>query len=447
MTRVNRELEARFDDNRSLWCAGKPPYEALPALAGDLDVDVAIVGGGFTGVSTALHIARRFPERQVALLEAKVLANGASGRNGGLMLNWVHGVPTGDVEEARRIYDVTRSAIDLIESVVQEHGLAVAYRRDGCFEAFTDPGRADEAAALVERLRAVGLPLRFLQGKELDSKLRLHGVHGAIFDPTAGQIDGLALVRGLRPVLLSLGVGIFEHTPVLSIEEGRTVRLRTPHGEVRAKAIVLGTNAYTPALGYFRGGIFPLHSHLVATEPLSAETWREIGWGPDVAGFSDDLDRLAYGSMTAGGALVFGGGSNAAYDYRYGSGTRWTGSAEPAFEAIRRRLVGYLPRAKDVRIAHRWSGPVALTMTRVCTMGVRGEHRNVYFALGYSGHGITLANLAGRVLCDIYSDDEVRWRGLPFYEQKLRYIPPEPFRWVGYHVYTALTGRSPRRGL
>ena len=84
-------------------------------------------------------------------------------------------------------------------------------------------------------------------------------------------------------------------------------------------------------------------------------------------------------------------------------------------------------------------------MTRVCTMGVRGDHRNVYYALGYSGHGITLANLAGRVLCDIYSGDDARWRGLPFYQQRLRYIPPEPLRWAGYQLYTRLTGRSPRR--
>jgi glycine/D-amino acid oxidase-like deaminating enzyme len=99
------------------------------------------------------------------------------------------------------------------------------------------------------------------------------------------------------------------------------------------------------------------------------------------------------------------------------------------------------------RITHRWTGPVALTLSRVCTMGVQGKYRNVYFALGYSGHGITLSNLAGEVLTDIYSGDDARWRDLPFFQQRLLYVPPEPFRWLGYQAYTRLTGRSPKRSL
>jgi glycine/D-amino acid oxidase-like deaminating enzyme len=105
----------------------------------------------------------------------------------------------------------------------------------------------------------------------------------------------------------------------------------------------------------------------------------------------------------------------------------------------------YFPALEEVPVVHRWTGPVALTMSRCFAVGVRGEHRNVYYAFGYSGHGVTLANLAGKILCDIYSGDEARWRGMPFFQPKLFQMPPEPLRWVGYHVYTALTGRSPRR--
>jgi gamma-glutamylputrescine oxidase len=435
------------DDNRSVWWAGKAPYEPTAPLDRDVTADIAVIGGGFTGVSSAYHFARRFPEKRVLLLEATVLANGASGRNGGLMLNWINGAHATDPAVARRIYDTTKEGIDLIEALIREHELPVRYRREGCVEAFTDSRRADDAAREVERLAAAGIPLRFLSGNELYGRLRAEGVVGAVLDPTAGRIDGVDLVRAMRPVLEGLGVVIHERTPVIRVEEDKTIRLTTPRGTVRAGAIVLATNAYTPRLGYFKSGIFPLHSHVIATEPLSPSAWHDRGWGQDLDGFSDDLDRLAFGSMTSRGELVFGGGSNAAYGYSFGSDTRFSGSAEPAFEAIHRRLLSYLPRAHDVAIRHRWTGPVALTMSRVCTMGVRGAHRNVYFALGYSGHGITLANLAGRVLCDIYSGSDERWRGLPFYQQKLLYIPPEPFRFVGYHLYTSLTGRSPRRGL
>ena len=96
-------------------------------------------------------------------------------------------------------------------------------------------------------------------------------------------------------------------------------------------------------------------------------------------------------------------------------------------------------------LSRRWSGPIALTLSRRCTIGVRGEHRNVYFGLGYSGHGVTMANLAGRVIADLYASNDERWRGLPFLHQRLPYLPPEPFRYLGYQAFTRLTGRSPRR--
>jgi glycine/D-amino acid oxidase-like deaminating enzyme len=148
--------------------------------------------------------------------------------------------------------------------------------------------------------------------------------------------------------------------------------------------------------------------------------------------------------MTGSGRVLFGGGSNRAYQYLYGNGTRSEGPTDRSLEDMQQRLRGYLPRVEGVSITHRWSGPVALTLSRLPTMGVRGAYQNLYFAVGYSGHGITLSNLAGKVLTDLYSGADERWRGLPFYQRGLRYVPPEPFRFLGYHVFTRLTGRSPR---
>ncbi len=439
---------ARFepDENRSVWLADKPPYEPLPALAADISADVAIIGGGFTGVSTAYHLAERFPEKRIVLLEARALANGGSGRNGGLMLNWVAGVHPEDPSHAKEIFDATQEGMSIIEGFVREHDLSVGVSRDGALEVVTRAKHAEDAAREVEQLRAVGVPLVWLGERELPEILRVEGALGAVLDPTAGRLDGAALVRGMRPVLLRLGVGVYEQTPVLRIEEGQTVVLTTRAGVVRAKAIVLATNAYTPAMGYFSSSVCALHSHVIATEPLSADAWRARGWG-SVAGWSDDLDRLSYSSMTHDGRIVFGGGSNAAYGYRWANRPTFGGSAERSFDAVHETLLRYLPGASDVPIAHRWTGPVALTLSRVCTMGVRGRARNVYYALGYSGHGITLANLAGRVIRDLYSGDAERWRGMPFLQQRLTYIPPEPFRYIGYQLFTRLTGRSPKQTL
>ncbi len=436
-----------FDDNQSVWLAGKKPYTASPPLAGKLDVDVAIIGGGFTGVSTAYHLNARFPNKAVAILEARTLANGASGRNGGQMLNWVHGVDPEEPERARQIYDATQDGIDTVLSIIAEHGLDVPHDQSGHVDMFTDSKNADAAAEAAERWERAGLPVRFLEPKELGSLIAFDNTHGGLFDPRAGYLDGAAFLRELKPVLERRGVQIFENSVVSRIREGRVVELETEGGSVRADAIVLATNAYTPHLGYFRSGIVPVHSHVLATEPADPTTWSGLGF-PRGLGFTDDRDRLSYGTLIGAPGtsrrLIFGGGSNEAYDYRFGNGTRYEHPSENAARANRRQLLSYFPSLRDVEISHRWSGAVALTLSRLCTMGVRGAHRNVYYAVGYSGHGVTLANLAGKILTDIYSDADERWRALPFFQQRLRYIPPEPFRFVGYHAYTRLVGRSPR---
>lgn len=406
-----------------------------------MDCDVAIIGGGFTGVSTAYHMKRRFPERRIVLCEAHRIGHGATGRCGGLVLNGTNGGAHGDLELERRIFDTTRRGIDAIEALIRELRLDVPFRRDGCLELFTTRERADAAARDVERLESAGLPLRYVEGKELARFARFEGVTAGVLDETAGQLDGLALVRAMRPVLLGLGVHVHEQSPVTRIEEGATHTLHLPRGRLRAKALVLATNAYTPKLGYFRAGLLPIQSRVIATPPVAEALREELGWSPRMLGFSDDRDRISYGAVTASGQLVFGGGSNAAYGYGFAPPTR------RAFEAIEHRLGAYLPKLgrHGIGVEHRWSGPVALTLDRICAMGVRGEHRNIYYALGYSGHGITLANLAGEVLTDVYSGDDTRWRGLPFFQRPLPFVPPEPFRWIGYQAYTLFTGRAPRR--
>lgn len=439
---VTRRLD--LDDNDSVWAVTARPVDPLPPLRGDVRADVVVIGAGFTGISTAYHLSQRYPDRKVVVLEAKRVGNGASGRNGAMALHWINGVEVRDADRARALYAVTTETLDWIKRVGVEHGFPVRFRANGCLEVVTHAERAEAAHEHAERLASWGLPIRFLQGAALAEKLRAQGAVGATFDPTTGQLHGLDLLHGLRGVLLGRGVDIYEGTPVVRIDEGREHVVSTPHGTVRAPALVLATNGYTPALGYFRGGVIPLHSHCVATEPLPLARWQELGWG-DVAAFSDDLDRIAYASLTEDGRLLFGGGGNGAYSYYYGGRTATPRPPEREWAFVQRVLARYFPGAKDVRIAQRWTGTLGVTLSRVCSMGVMGEHRNVYYALGYSGHGVVLANLAGRVLCDLYSDHHEPWQSMPFYQAPLWGIPPEPFRWVGYHAFTALTGRSPRR--
>ena len=188
-----------IDDNRSLWVAQAGDYTPTAPLKQTIDVDLAIIGGGFTGVSTAYHFSERYPEKRVALLEAKSLANGASGRNGGMMLNWL--ALTGDYgdELTARIYNTTHAGIQTIESIIAQHKLDVSYRVDGTVTVYTDAQRAEAAHEEVEYYQSLGIPEEFYDLAALKAKLRMEGVYGAVFDPNSGQINGAQLVRGLRP--------------------------------------------------------------------------------------------------------------------------------------------------------------------------------------------------------------------------------------------------------
>jgi glycine/D-amino acid oxidase-like deaminating enzyme len=250
------------------------------------------------------HFSQRYPEKRVVLLEAKALANGASGRNGGMMLNWVYGVGPMSDEMTAHVYHATHQTIDSIEQIIQTHHLDVSYRRDGCFEVFTDEQRAVEAQAEAAHLNSIGVPVQFWDAAQVRQKINLNGIYGGLFDPSEGQLNGVQFIRGLRPVLEVRGVKIYEGTAVTKITEGPTIEVTTANGSVKAKAIVLATNGYTGKLGYFRKAYFPLHSHVFATDPLSDEAARQLGWH-GTAGFSDDLNRISYATRTREGHIVF----------------------------------------------------------------------------------------------------------------------------------------------
>jgi glycine/D-amino acid oxidase-like deaminating enzyme len=435
-----------FDENTSSWLVEAPPDTPSPPLAKDLEVDVAIIGGGFTGVSTAYHLSRRFPQLGIALVEAKQLGNGATGRNGGLVLNGIT-VKDVDAELVAREHAITRQAIDDLEALIREHQLPVRFRRTGCVHLATTARAAEETQAFIEQLAPYELPLRFLQGSALSAVLTAQHVHGAVFDPTEASIAGVDLVRAMRPLLVRQGVHIFEGTLVTRIREGSTVEVITPGGALRAKAIVLATSGYTMHLGYFTTGLLPVISHVVATAPVDPAILERTGLAR-VAGFFDDSPRLAYGTVDPAGRVIFGGGTTSAYAYQFGNDTRYDARPDDTgARAVRASLDRYFPELAGIPTQHRWSGPLDLTLVRHCAIGVMGEHANIFYGVGYSGHGITLANLAGQVIADLYAGDHERWKDVAFYMRRPGGIPREPLRWLGYHLYTRLTGKSPFKRL
>ena len=380
------------------------------------------------------------------LLEAATLANGASGRNGGMMLNWVNGIDHADPELTARIYQLTSAGIAGIRAVIARHDLPVDYRCDGTVTVYTDPARAEAAHAAVSAENALGIPTRFLTPRSCGRSLTCARSAAPCSTRAPGRSTARSWCAACGRCWKRRGWPSTNRRPCCACKRASTLTLTTPLGEVRAKAIVLATNGYTGKLGYFRDALFPLHSHVFATAPLSAAVQAALGWhGLD--GFADDLDRISYASLTGDGHLVFGGGSNAAYSYRFNSGTAFSphsGAARRAQRQMESTLNRYFPASRSLPIAYRWSGTLGITMNRQPLWGVRGAARNIYYAMGYCGHGVTLANLAGEFVADLYGGDDSRWRGLPFYQGGYHRIPPEPFRWVGYQLFTRLTGRSPR---
>ncbi len=294
-----------FDLNQSVWLDGAVAIAPQAPLRGDVRADVVIVGGGFTGVSTAWHLSERFPDRRVVLLEARTLANGASGRSGGQMLHWINGVGYEDPELVRRVYAATDLGIRFIVDTIQKHDLKVRYAYDGTFELCTDLRRVEEGQAHALLLQSYGIDVVWKDAAETRALLAMEGVQGGLFDPRSGMVNGVDFIRALAPLLLARGVAIYENTLVTRIDEGATVRVQTAEGSVSAPTLVLATSAYSAKLGYFGDRIFPLQSHMVATGPLDPASAAAVGWRPGLA-FCDDLDRIAYGGMspTAGCSLA-----------------------------------------------------------------------------------------------------------------------------------------------
>ena len=422
-----------------VWACEVPEvHDVAPLLRGDCETDVAIIGGGLTGVSAAMHLAERNPELGILLLESRSLGASASGRNAGQLLHGFASDPIQSSEERLRAYEATELGIQIAETWAARHAPPGTLRRDGCLALYTSNARAEAAAREVEADAAMGVPGRFVASSEL----RLRGACGGVLDPRAGILNAYALLRALYPVLAERGVRIHEQTRVCRMEHGRTHLLETPGGRVRARAIVIATNAETPGLGLYRDRLLSLRAHVLATPPLADALWRELDWS-SFGGFSDDLTRIAYASRTSGGRLVFGGGSNAAYSYGHPARSHRAEPTERTHRELRRVLLQYLPELADTPTANLWSGSLCIPVDRICSIGVGGEGGSVYHALGYSGHGLSLALLAGRVIADLHAGHHDPWRDLPFYQRAFRRWPPEPLRWLGYEAVTRMMGRIP----
>ena len=371
--------------------------EPSPPLQESRRADLCVIGGGFTGLSTALHAARK--GLSVVLLEARRIGWGASGRNGGQVGSGQR-MEEDDLEAqcgdawAKELWQLAEDAKALVRELVREHSIDCDLT-DGQLVVAAKPDHADELKARVEHLRdRYGYDqVHYLERGELRERLDSDVYYGGSFDTGGFHLHPLNLALGLARACCNVGVSVYEGSPVLAYEGERPMRLRTPRAEVVADEVVLACNGYLDKLEpRLAGHIMPINNFIAVTEPLEQPDALIRGG----ACVHDTRFVVNYFRMTPDNRLLFGGGEN--YRRRF---------PDDIAAFVRPNITGIFPQLADVRLDYAWGGTLAVTLSRLPHLGRIA--RNLWFAHGFSGHGISIGTLAGQLLAEALTGDRRRF--------------------------------------
>jgi gamma-glutamylputrescine oxidase len=410
--------------NVSPWVA--PPQDLQPPLASDLTTNLVIVGAGFTGLSTALALKRAGVDAVV--LERDFAGFGASGRNAGHLTPTIgKDLPTllmlFGKQRAARLVRFADDAVRCVENMIREHRIDCDYVPAGNIMAAVHPqqeGRLRKAAAVAAEL---GARVRFVDREEL----RARGVPPAFLsgalEESGGTLDPGKYVMGLRRAVLAAGIKLYEQTQVEEILDGPRPAVRTGAATVKADRVVLATNAYTPALGQLRYTVYPLYDTLFETAPLTSTQLAALGWHGKEGIYTAHESLESY-RLTARGTIL---GGSKGVRYAYGSALNggpqaWT--QELIAGAFRDRF----PELAELPIAHFWGGWIGMTLHFLPALGCTGPGRDLYYAIGYNGHGVAAATAMGAILADF-----VLGKKNEHADALARFVPPlppEPLRWL-----------------
>lgn len=409
-----------------------------PPLDGSVEVDVAILGAGFTGLWTAYHLLWRDPSLDVLIVEKEIAGFGASGRNGG----WCFaGFPVSPQEliarygreTARAVSLAMADSVDDVGRVCAEEGIDAHYAHGGELEIARAGYDLPRLAEMYEGYRDIGLEDRvvLLDAAETDARVRVAGAVGSFWNRDGAAIQPARLARGLARAVERRGGRIVEQTTVTDYAGGATPRLVTDRGEVRARrAIVLAGEAYLSRLPKLRRHVIPMTSHIVITEPLSPAVWEEIGWAARevLGGFGSTGGYLNH---TADGRIAFG-----AYRAVYPFKSRISDDLdrmEEIFEHARIAARTWFPALRTTEFTHAWGGVFGVPRDGMPTMGFNPRTK-VALAFGYTGEGVATANLSGRTLADLLTGTDSALTRLPMASHKPVPWEPEPLRALGINL-------------
>jgi len=422
-----------FEPNQSYWARSEPPQN--PPLSGDIVVDVAVLGGGFTGLSAAYYIRSISPHKRVAVFEAKGCGNGASGRNGAMVLTKTEdrymnfsSSPLID----KKIYDLTAENVQKLSKLSAATGIDYELETNGALQMLLTSDDAKTAKAYVEQARFLGMPVEFWDQSQLVKATGTEVYEAGFFDPGGGQVHPMKLVHVFKAAAEQAGAEVYENTAIDGIVEGPEHLLHTASGHaVKAKSLVVATNAFTSKLGFFRNAILPVREYVAVTPPLSEQKLTEIGWHKRVP-FHDSRTEVFYLGLTKDNRIHIGGGSPS-YSFNAGADNADGDASTTAihFAQLQRELVRIYPALSGINFEIGWDGIVDWTLDGSPSVGCTGKYKNIFYGLGYSGHGVNLTSVFGRIIADLEAGRDESWRQYPFVNRRLEYIPNEPFRWLG----------------
>ncbi|MGZ6270827.1 MAG: NAD(P)/FAD-dependent oxidoreductase [Candidatus Limnocylindrales bacterium] len=451
--------------------AGPPDYRGIsfwletcgddltprPALNGPLEVDVAILGAGYTGLWTAFELLRREPGLRVAIVEREIAGYGASGRNGAwcapdLNISLPELARRFGTAAAKATQQATYDAVDEVGRVCREEGLDGAFVRGGGLHVARGEGQRALLEDSFETYVRFGFGehYRLLDASATRERVRIEGALAGLYTPDCAVIHPGRLVRSLAHLVEARGATIYERTAVTDFEPrdragaGPVVRgpvLHPPRGDVTADTIVLAGEAYLSGQRRLHRQLVPVYSLIVLTEPLDEGAWAEIGWTARECLSSYRLS-IDYLSRTEDGRILFGGRGA---PYHFGSTIKPSFDRHgPTHELLEAMARAWFPVLRDARFTHSWGGPLGMARDWMPTIGYSRES-GVASARAYIGHGVSTANLAGRTLADLITGRPSELTELPLVDHRSPDWEPEPLRWLGVrYVQQAFAGLDRR---
>lgn len=415
----------------SLWAASREKREPASPLDGDVTVDVAIIGAGYTGLATSYHLKAADSGLSVAVLEAERAGFGASGRNAGFVMT-LFGASVGLMkalygkDRVREAHHYMTRAIDAMEALIAEHAIDCDFERRGFLKVATAPAYVGRIKDEIELFHSLGVTdVEWIDRDAVWARVHGPGYLGAAWEPACALLNPVKWADGLRRIATAKGARLYEGTRVTKVSRaGGRYRLSTPGGTVTADKVVYATNGYTHLIPGMRLKQLPAFAYIIATEPLNPEQRAALGW-EGREGIEDGRNFMHFYRLTPDNRLLVGGGPGFVP-----FGTSMANDASPlAWDHLEGFIHETFPRLGPLRVTHRWGGAFSVTADSTPQIGTL-DGGDAVFSIGCTGHGVAMTHMNGQIIRDLVLGRKTDLTDLWFVNRRTLPLPPEPLRWL-----------------